>query len=48
MEHMNGPPAIEEYYQLYQWYKWLEVATPIIEFVLAGSLTIYLNLYQRP
>ena len=42
---MNGPPAREQYYQAYQWYKSLEVATPIAELILAGCLLVYLNLY---
>ena len=42
---MNGPPGQESYYQAYQWYKSLEVGTPIAELFLAGFLTLYLNLY---
>ena len=45
---MNGPPGQETYYNAYQWYKTLEVATPIVEFTLAGLLMGYLSLYQRP
>ena len=45
---MNGPPAMEAYYNAYQWYKSMEIATPLAEFALAGLTLAYLTLYQRP
>ena len=33
---------------MYQWYKTLEVGTPILEFGLTCLVMGYLSLYQRP
>ena len=48
MNSMHGPPGQETYYRAYQWYKSLELATPIVEFSLALLVMGYLSLYQRP
>ena len=48
MQGMNGPPGQHTYYVAYQWYKSLELATPIVEFTLALLTVGYLSLYQRP
>ena len=47
MQGMHGPPGQEAYYQAYQWYKTLEVATPVVELGLAALVTGYLSLYER-
>ena len=45
MVQMDQVPGQEKYYQAYQWYKTLEVATPIVELLLAGAVMGYLKLY---
>ncbi len=42
---MNGPPGQESYYVAYQWYKSLELATPVVEFSLVVLVMGYLSLY---
>ena len=44
---MHGPPGQDRYYNAYQLYKSLEVATPIIELILACVVTGYLKIYQE-